>query len=296
MMNILLTGGSGFIGRNILEQFQGRHVVFPPGHHDLDLSDQQAVDVWFSSHDIDVVIHGAIKPGHRNAKDFSDLLDMDLRMFFNLLKNVEERPWIRMFNIGSGSCYDMRHYAPLMKESYFGAHIPVDATGFAKYVISNGCIRSKNVYDLRVFGIFGKYEDYAIRFISNAICKNLMRLPITIKQDRMFHYLWIDDFIRILEDLFTVPISSPAINVTPDDTISLLALGQFVNELSGKDQLPILVSTLGMGIEYSGDNSILRSIQPGLAFTPIRDSVEKLYTWYARNIHLIDRQVLLVDK
>ena len=59
-----------------------------------------------------------------------------------------------------------------MRESYFGRHIPTDIYGFSKYVIAKD-IESvrRNIYNLRVFGIFGKYEDYKRRVISNNICQ-----------------------------------------------------------------------------------------------------------------------------
>ena len=88
---------------------------------------------------------------------------------------------------------------PKMAEEYFGQSIPADEHGFCKYVIGKYIENSTKIIDLRVFGIFGKYEDYAIRFISNAICKAIHDLPITIKQNRKFDYIDIDDLMPILE-------------------------------------------------------------------------------------------------
>lgn len=295
-MRILVTGGSGFIGRNLTEQLRGRHTVYAPPRAELNLTDQESVDRWFSSHAVDVVVHTAIKPGHRNAKDPTGLLDADLRMFFNLCRHVESDPSIRLFNVGSGCCYDMRHYQPDMTEDYFGTHVPTDDTGFAKYVISSCCLRSFNLYDLRVFGIFGKYEDYAIRFISNAICKTLAGIPVTLRQDRMFSYVWIDDFVSILESLFEADIPVHAINVTPDRAVSLLSLARMVTNIAGNDDHPILVSSEGMGMEYSGNNRLLRSILPDLRFTPIEKAVKNLYKWYVKNQDSIDRAFLATDK
>ena len=53
--------------------------------------------------------------------------------------------------------------------------------------------------ELRLFGVFGRHEDYAIRFISNAICKTLFDLPITLRQNRTFSYLYVDDLGPIVE-------------------------------------------------------------------------------------------------
>ena len=118
-------------------------------------------------------------------------------MFFNLAGDEELCP--RMVFLGTGAVYDMRHYEPLMPEEYFGDHVPADETGFSKYVIAKYAEKADHVVELRPFGVFGKYEDYAIRFISNAICKTLFDLPVTLRQNRRFSYVWIDDLVRVVE-------------------------------------------------------------------------------------------------
>ena len=85
-----------------------------------------------------------------------------------------------------------------MKEQYFDRHIPVDQYGLSKYVMAKSIDSLDNVIDLRVFGCFGPHEDWEIRFISNAICKALYGLPISIRKNVFFDYLWVDDLVRIV--------------------------------------------------------------------------------------------------
>ena len=185
-MNILLTGGSGFIGKNIIESYLNkRYNIIAPRHSELDLTSQSDVDLFFTSHDIDVVIHSAVKPGHRNAKDTSDLFYVNNRMFFNILHN--EHRFKKMIYLSSGSVYDMaRQNLNKVNEDFIGNSIPLDEHGFYRYTTSKYIELAKNIVELRIFSIYGKYEDYAIRFISNAICKAIYDLPITIKQNRSF--------------------------------------------------------------------------------------------------------------
>jgi UDP-glucose 4-epimerase len=124
-MKILLTGGSGFIGKNILESFLAdEHTIYAPRHAELDLLDERTVREFFQSHEIDIVIHGAVRPGHRNARDPSQQLYHNTRMFFNLTRNSNQ--YKKMIYLGSGLVYDLRHYIHRMKESYFDTHVPVD--------------------------------------------------------------------------------------------------------------------------------------------------------------------------
>ncbi|NDC41926.1 MAG: NAD-dependent epimerase/dehydratase family protein, partial [Chitinophagia bacterium] len=191
MKKILITGGSGFIGRNLKESYlAARYEVHTPTRAELDCSDDTSVAQFLKQHYFDAIIHSAAKPGHRNAADTSSIFFTNSRMLFNLLHHNDR--FGKLINMGSGAVYDMRHYRPKMKESYFGTHIPADEHGYNKYLLGRMLPVLENVYDFRIFGIFGKYEDYAIRFISNAICKALYDLPITLRQNRMFDYLYIN--------------------------------------------------------------------------------------------------------
>jgi GDP-L-fucose synthase len=125
-------------------------------------------------------------------------------------------------------------------------------------------------------------KDYAIRFISNAICKSLFDLPITVKQNRRFDFLDVDDLMSVLEWFVEHTPRHHAYNVTPDSAVTLYDIACMVKEISGKRHLPIKVAQESMGLEYSGDNERLRHEMPNLALTPMRKSVEKLYLWYSK--------------
>jgi len=182
-----------------------------------------------------------------------------------------------------------------MKEEYFDTCVPADEHGFSKYIIAKYIEQASNIVELRVFGIFGKYEDYAIRFISSAICKSLFDLPITIKQNRRFDYLYIDDLMPILDHFLHNEGKYKAYNVTPDASIDLYTLAEKVRLRSGKD-LPIVLEEPGMGPEYSGDNTRLHDEVSGLGFTSVDRAIGLLYDWYETQKHMIDREKLLVDR
>ena len=294
MKTILLTGGSGFIGRNIQESYLSqKYIIDAPSSKELNVADEESVDRYFSLHHPDVVIHAAVKPGHRNAKDPSNLFYTNTRMFFNLERHSNQ--FEKMLVIGSGAIYDNRYYKPKMKEEDWKKNIPADEHGFCKYVCEQTIAHSRNIYDLRVFGIFGKYEDYAIRFISNAICKALYDLPITIRQNRKFDYIYVDDLMPILDWFIAGTPMYHAYNITPDRSVSLYDLALIVREVAGKPELPIQVAQEGMGLEYSGDNQRLKS-EYELNLMPIKRAIEDLYNWYSAGAAEIDKTLLLVDK
>lgn len=295
MKTILLTGGSGFIGRNILESYLNeKYQIDAPSSKELNVADEKSVAQYFTSHHPDVVIHAAVKPAHRNAKDFNNIFFTNTRMFFNLERYSDE--YEKMLVIGSGAIYDNRNYRPKVKEEDWKNNIPLDEHGFCKYVCEKVIEHSRNIYDLRVFGIFGKYEDYAIRFISNAICKTLFDLPITIKQNRKFDYLYVNDLMPILDWFISEIPCYKAYNVTPDHSASLYDLALMVRAISGKSDLPIQVAQEGLGLEYSGNNQRLRNEYRNIMFTPIEEGIKQLYNWYLAHKKELDKSSLLIDK
>lgn len=292
-MKVLVTGGSGFIGKNLAEHLSRKHTVLAPRHAELELLDETQVSEYFRKHDVDVVVHTAVKPGHRNARDPLNQLYNNTRMFFNLVRNASR--FGKMIFLSSGAVYDERRYLPKMKEEYFDTSVPADEHGFSKYICARYVERAGDIVELRLFGVFGKYEDYAIRFLSNAICKTLFDLPITLRQNRRFDYLYIDDLAPIVEHFMEHDARHKCYNVTPDEAVELRTLAGKVIAVSGKD-LPIVVARPGMGPEYSGDNGRLRKEIPGLAFTEIGEAIRRLSAWYEERRGTINRDLLLVDK
>lgn len=198
-MKILLTGSSGFIGRHIQEAWRNKYDLYSPSHQKLDLLDLSSVERYLTDHYFDVVIHAANINNVRRQVNDHQILDGNLRMFCNLERCRSK--YGKMYYFGSGAEYDMRHYVPQMPETYFGRHIPVDPYGFSKYMMS--MLSNGNIYDLRLFGVFGHHEEWRRRFISNVIYQNLAGKSVQMRQNMYFDYIYIDDLLRILEWFLT---------------------------------------------------------------------------------------------
>src|ERR1035437_1096679 len=297
-MRILLTGGSGFVGRNLLEHLSREHEVLAPTHAELDLADDRAVDAWFRAHEVDAVVLGAVRPGHRAAQDPARQLWSNLRMFFNITRTSNR--FGRLVFLSSGAAYDTRSALVRVAEDRLGASVPEDEHGLSKYTIARymealGPQARPSVVELRLFGVFGPYEDYGIRFISNAICRTLFDLPITLRQDRRFSYLFIRDLMPVIDWALVGRPEHVAYNVAPDWADSLHDIGHLVSIRTGKD-LPVLVAVEGYGREYSADNARLRKEMPHLRFTPTEVAIDRLFRWYEDRRSEIDATRLDIDK
>ena len=89
--------------------------------------------------------------------------------------------------------------------------------------------------------------------------------------------------------------SEKAFNVTPDHSIALFDIATMINDIADT-KVAINVAENGMGMEYSGNNTLLRKEITGLNFTPIGIAISRLYDWYRNNKNNINKQLLLTDK
>lgn len=291
---ILLTGSNGFIGRNIKESYLSKkYEIDTPSRAELNLIEDESVDEFFRSKEYDLVIHCACKPGHRNAKDRNNLFYSNIRMFENLQRHRDK--YNKLINFGSGAIYDQNGDIVSAKEEDLLKKMPKDEHGFCKYMIYKEIKNLDNFIDLNIFGIFGYYEDYEIRFISNAICKAIFNLPITLRQNRIFSYIYIEDLIPILEYIIENKMNYKSYNIVPDEKTSLLDIAKTVKKVLGRD-IEIKVAKAGFGLEYTGSNSLLKKEIKGLKFNKIEDSIKKLYNKYIENQNKIEKSLLLIDK
>ena len=292
-MNMFLTGGSGFIGRNLIELLGKKYNILAPSHQELELSDTEAVSSYIQKNKIDFIIHTANKGGGRDTKDAMNVVEYNTRMFFNIARNSHFVK--KIINLGSGAEYGKQRDLIKVKEDDFDDYIPNDDYGFAKYICSKYIEKSDNIMNLRLFAVYGKYENYKYKFISNALVKNLFSLPITINQDVYFDYLYIDDLIRIIEYSINNESRHNIYNCTRGTTIDLISLANIINEISDNPS-EIIVLNEGLNKEYSADNSRLLDELVKFKFTRHEDAIKYLYNFYKSIINKIDRKEIEKDK
>ncbi|HBA60788.1 MAG TPA: epimerase [Elusimicrobia bacterium] len=278
-MSILITGAEGFVGRNLAELFlKNNYPVLAPKLAELDLTDAEAVKAYLSKNPVEAIVHSATVLMQNKAYP-TDTCEKNLRMFFNLLRH--KAPGAKLITLGSGSEYDRRHWQKKMREDYFDEHIPADGHSYAKYLISKhiGESADESLVCLRLFGIFGRYEDYRYKFISNAIVKNLAGLPIVINQNVAYDYLYINDFFRIVEHFVKHKPKSRIFNATPTSSIDLVSIANLINQV-GASKSEIKVLNNGLGVEYSGDNTKLLAELGDFKFLPYSEAIADLYSYY----------------
>lgn len=278
---IVIVGATGFVGKSLETAWrESGSKVYSLSRQELDLLDSQSVEDLFLSLDFDVVIHCAAVGGSRLTgydAERPDVVEHNLRLFFNVARCLRSRQ--RLIYLGSGAEYDRRHYIPKMSESFYDRHVPADAYGFAKYTISQYIARHDNMLCLRIFGLYGPYEDYRYKFISNAIVKAMLGMPIKIMQNVVFDYLYIKDFVCLIERLLSCDWPYRHMNITPTESSDLLTIAGIVNQ-TVSNHAEIEVINPGLNTEYTGDNRRLLNVVGDYSFTALSTGIHELTEYY----------------
>lgn len=293
MRNIWITGAGprSFIGRNLKEALQQDYNIFAPTHAELELLDTDAVARYAERNQIEIVIHAAVRNYY--DKDAGDIYTDDMTMFLNIERLRHSVDKILYF--GSGAEYDKRADIVMAKEEDIGRRVPQDPYGLGKYTANAIARGTDNVYNLRLFSVFGRYEQWQIRFLSNLCCKALFDLPLTVRRDCAFDFLSVDDVTYIVRWFLENKPAHQDYNVCRGKPYLLTDMAEMVRQVSGKDLAVTLLDDT-RNRDYTGDNSRLLAEMDGWTPTAMRTELERLYEYYSQHRAEIDYAVLAASR
>lgn len=290
-MKILVTGGKGFIARNLAEGLGAEHDVSAPGRAELDLMRDGDVAAYLKEGRFDAVIHAATYDAapKTSVKDPAKVLENNLRMFFNISRCADS--FGRLVFFGSGAEFGRENWKPRMPEDYYDVHVPSDQYGFSKYLMTKHALTSGNIYNLRLFGVFGRHDDWRYRFISNICARAALDLPLVVGRNRRMDFLYIDDLVKAVKWIIGGKPPKKVYNLCSGQAYDCMDLARRVLAISGKD-LPLTLKDPEPGVEYSGDNSLLLA-DSGLKLTPMDEALRQLYSWYEAGGDNADKEQVL---
>lgn len=294
-MNILITGSSGFIGRH-LKEYMGEkyknYKLFTPSSKELDLTDEKAVDSYILSNRIDIIVHLANRGGTRDTTDMKNITEYNLRMFFNIAKH--EKNVQKIISFGSGAEYGKHKPIVEAKEDDYLTSLPIDEYGFYKSITSRYIEKCDSIVQLRLFGVYGEYENYRYRFITNAIIKNLLGLPITIYKNVFFDYIYVGDLLKMIDFFLHNDSKEKIYNATSGKKIDLITLANIINEVSDLKSQIILLND-GLGNEYTSNNERIMKELHNFEFTPHEVAITKIREFFKKRIGTLDIKTIKED-
>ena len=294
-MNIFITGSNGFVGSHLkeyLNKLYSKYILFTPSSKELDLTDEVSVDNYILSNKINIIIHLANRGGGRDTTEMKDITEYNLRIFFNIAKH--EKNVKKIISFGSGAEYGK--HKPIVdarEEDYLNAQ-PLDEYGFYKSITSKFIEKSKKIVQLRIFGAYGEYENYRYKFISNAIVKNLLHLPIIINKNVYFDYIYINDLVKMIDWSIHNETKEKIYNVTTGTKIDLINLANLINETSDfKSEIRVLND--GLNNEYTSNNQKILNEIENFYFTTHKDAIRKMRDYFSYNFEKLDKDSIIND-
>lgn len=269
-MKILITGGHGYIARNLRRLLiNNGHIIISPGHMELDLInvEYEWMKQYFLNQQFDMVIHTAINGGRRNSKDtFENTYLPNIKMFENLAGHTYNHN-IPLIIFGSGAEFDRRFSIKNECQDNIHCRWPIDPYGLSKNIISKYSLHNfTNIWILRLFGCFN-YDELPDRFIKSAILNIKHNKPIIINQNKFMDFFYIDDIIPIIEHILRnkdrlcysrleskFPFN---INLTYNKKIDLNGIAEIISRHLNKFNPTINILDSEIGMEYTGCSRVL---------------------------------------
>ena len=234
-MRILITGSNGYIGKSLYNTLKDKYDITIINRNICDLTNSSSVNSYFSNTWFDTIIHCAISGGHRNKTDGIDVIDNNLRMYYNLIQNKSS--YSKFINIASG--------AEIIS--------PESPYGLSKRIISKSILDKDDFFNLKIFAVFDENE-LETRFIKANIKRYINNQPMQIHFDKYMDFIYMPDLIKIVE-YYLENINLPKqTDCTYNTVYKLTEIADIINEL-GDYRVEIKVD--GIDESYTGRGNSL---------------------------------------
>lgn len=249
MYTILLLGGTGFIGKNIIESFakdKNYNIIVVTRNpcliddplfleSNITIETGTLVDTDFIKnviikHDVNVIIHllSSLIPSSSDT-DFYDGMNNIIIPTFKLIDFIANKNIKFLFFSSGGTIYG--NAISVINENT--ALNPINNYGFSKQIIedylrykSNSC--SLDCIVLRPSNVYGKYQSFDGNqgFISVAINKIFSEIPIEIWGDgnAVRDYIHIDDVVYVVKKIVSQSVTNVTLNLSTGIGKSLLEI------------------------------------------------------------------------
>jgi GDP-L-fucose synthase len=251
-LNILITGTSGFIGKNLAAALEEEHNVTAINRQILDLTDRTAVNEFFKDKSFDVVLNCAVAGGSRINEDESKVLWYNLAIFYNLLYNQDK--FGKLINFGSGAELDRSDNINLV-DSYYKDKYPLDYYGMSKNIIARLIENEAKCFSFRIFNVFGS-DELSTRFIKANVQRYINKEPIIIHQDKLMDFFYIDDLITLVKFYINKSYIPEEINAVYKDKYVLSEIAAIINNLSDY-KVDVSIEQEGFSKHYIGKSTRL---------------------------------------
>lgn len=196
MSNILITGTTGFLGKNLLERVIEDNNVWCVHRNDSIVKEE------VEEFNPDYIYHFAAE-----IYDDSKMIDSNILLTYNLLEATKDISFKAFVNVGSSSEYGLKKN-PMNESDVLVPRTMYEATKGSATLLCQAyaTIYDKPIVTVRPFSVYGNHEkDH--RFIPTLFKSFIEKTPMSISPG-VHDFIYIDDFI---DAILTVSKSDPSI-------------------------------------------------------------------------------------
>lgn len=225
-LKILITGGNGYIGKSLCNEFNDIYDVTNITRKDFDLTSYEDMNKFFQKKYFDIVIHTAVAGGSRLKEDSYEDMDINLTMYYNLVQH--RLHFGKLIHFGSGA----------------EDNTPESPYGLSKRVISKSISNIDNFYDIRIYAVFDENE-LDTRFIKSNILRYINNENLIVHENKEMDFFYMKDLIKIVDHCIqTNQTYRSTIHCTYSSSFRLYYIATIINNLD----------THRVGIEVERDN------------------------------------------
>lgn len=274
-MKILVTGGSGYIGKAFIKTYRKTFDIVAPTQEQMDLTDARSIEQLFKANSFDAVLHLAGLPS--NGKNMPLEAD-NLIMFKNIQYMAIAHGVKKLITVGEGVEFDMSRPIVDYTEDMFGKYIPTDGYGLGRYLINLLASKDKITTVLRIFHVYG--EGGGLQYPINKIVAAGSRgkKQIVIDRDKVISAISVEDAVKAIAAFIMRDYPKGDYNLVSGDKMSYVEIAKLVRRLVRSDggDIEIVVKNPTPDLEYSASNAKLLATAP-MRITSMQSGIKKLY-------------------
>jgi GDP-L-fucose synthase len=294
MGNILITGGTGTVGKH-LQKFIPNGIFIGSSHeHGGDLRDPTYTKWLLSSYTPEIVIHLAAKVGgiQENIKKPADFFDDNILINTNILKYSHQYGVKKFIGILSTCIYpnSSPHYPMTEKDLFLGPPAPTNFSyGYAKRALAVQIDAYNKQYGTQYnylipCNLYSEYDNFIneekMHFVTALLHKiknSTGTIDLLGDGTPLRQFMYAEDLAKVIKEVIDKNIIE-SFNVACPENISIKEMAEMALDVLGKPyKINYVDPTLNGQLRKDVSSNKMLSILPDFKFTPFNQGIKKVY-------------------
>lgn len=206
MIKVFVTGGSGMVGRNIVEYLIDKDIeVLSPTSKEINLLDKEALKIFIQKNNPEMIIHcaGLVGGIQANINNPASFLYENTQMGLNIIMSAYESGVKRLINMSSSCVYPRNIKNPLSEEFILKGELEPTNEGYslAKIISTRFCEylnQENNDFDYKTIipcNLYGRYDTFDLNK-SHMIPGVIKKISDAKKNNENNVIIWGDGSVR----------------------------------------------------------------------------------------------------